>query len=84
MLAVITAYGGWCLLSWALWCAQQQWWLPFVVLFFFGLMCLGLAWRASNYGIMALLGLTTPRLAVRDFRNGIADWLVSARTGWKD
>lgn len=77
-------YVGWTCVSWSIWWAEREIWLIFCLLLFAGLVLLGLAWRATYYAALVLLGITTSRLAVRDFKNSIADWLFTAKVGLKD
>ena len=46
--------------------------------------CFATARRAATLLAHIALGLTTPRLALRDFRNGIADQIFMMKTGFKD
>lgn len=77
-------YIGWLCLFWAITFAQREWWLPFCVAVFFAMVTLGLAWRSLNLAVAVGLGLTSKRLAWRDFKNSLADWLVASKTGFKD
>jgi hypothetical protein len=77
-------YLGWNCISWSVWWAQQEIWLVFCLLVFGGLVFLTLGWRAMYFAALVMLRLTTARLAWRDFRNSLADWLFTSKTGWSE
>jgi hypothetical protein len=77
-------YLGWSCLSWSIWWAQHQIWFVFCLLVFVGLVFLTLGWRAIYYAALVMFGLSSARLAWRDFRNSLADWLFTSKTGWRD
>jgi hypothetical protein len=81
---LVFGYIGWQCLFWSITFAQWEWWLPFCIAVFLAMVALSLAWRSLNLAVLVCLGLTSKRLAWRDFKNGIADWLVASRTGFKD
>ncbi len=77
-------YVGWLCVSWSIFWAQQEIWLVFCLLVFAGLVLLTLGWRAMYFAALVMLGLTNSRLALRDFKNSLADWLFTSRTGWSE
>jgi hypothetical protein len=77
-------YAGWTCISWSVFWAQQQIWLVFCLLVFAGLVLLTLGWRAMYFAALVMLGISTARLAWRDFKNSIADWLFTSKTGWSE
>jgi hypothetical protein len=84
LLGILFGYIAWQLLFLSIVLAHWAWWLPFCVVVFLGMIAFALAWRTLQLASLVALKLTTKRLAWRDFKNSLADWLVASNTGFKD
>lgn len=78
-------WGAWWLLQRGWWMMGHDWVLTGLAVVLIGGLMLGVCARGVMLVLSLLAGRTTPRLARRDFRNSLADFLMFMKTGlWKE